>query len=46
MFPDNNIQRRERFPEHLRDPVHQHLQQNTSKLLRVSSVVKALVQSL
>ena len=44
-FPENNNQRRERFPEHFRDPVHQHLQQRTSKLLRVSSVVKALDRS-
>ena len=44
-FPENNNQRRERFPEHLRDPVHQHLQQRTSKLLRVSCVVKAFDRS-
>ena len=32
-----------RFYEQLRDPVHQHLQQRTSIILRVSSLVKALL---
>ena len=44
VFPDINIQQRERFPEHLQDLVHEPFTaRNFFYILRVSSLVKALV---
>ena len=42
LSPDKQQLTKRKFYEHLRDPVHQHLQQRTT-LLRVSSLVKALL---
>ena len=45
LSPDKQQLTKRRFYEHLRDPVHQHLQQMTSTILRVSFLVKALFDS-
>ena len=45
LSPDKQQLTKRRFYEHLRDPVHQHLQQRTSTLLRVSFLAKALLDS-